>query len=111
MLEQIAYEGMPLIQRQQTYFVVGDLGRLSASALYSDGDTEFRDGRIETVLPRFKGNGTVKVYINPFDFSGIAGFQKEGESHDEYKKRMQESGGVSLGGGIGAPSSGIAGGY
>ena len=62
-----------------------DLESLSASALYSDGKSIVkRDGTIETVLPKFVGNDTVKVYINPLTGRVDAGYQKGGESHAAY---------------------------
>jgi len=81
-LEQRMYQPM---QRQQTYFVVGDLESLSASALYG-GDKNFvkKDGTIETVLPKFIGNDSVKIYINPLTGKVDAGYQKVGEPHRDY---------------------------
>lgn len=45
-----------------------------------------RDGTIETVLPKFIGNDTVKVYINPLTGQTTAGYQNSGESHKSYSK-------------------------
>lgn len=112
MLEQIAYE-MPRVSEsegRQRVYVVGDLESLSSVALYSkEGDTVFRNGRIETIFPKIDDNGTAKIYINPSNFSGIAGFQMDGESHEDYARRMKDGGGISLGGGFSGLSSG--GGY
>ena len=89
---------------EQIYFSSSDLENLSSIVLYSSGflksiplgGTNFRGGRIETVFPKIDGFGTLKIYINPFNFSGLAGYQEEGESHKDYAKRMKEDGGVDL---------------
>lgn len=71
--------------RQQTYFVVGNLESLSASALYSDSKNIVKkDGTIETVLPKFINNDTLKIYINPLTGKTNAGYQNGGEKHREY---------------------------
>jgi hypothetical protein len=85
---------------ERIYSVV-DLSGLSSVALYSgDSDTDFRNGKIETIFPKINGNDTLKIYIDPFKFSGIAGYQGGGESHKEYAKKMKSEGGISLGGGF-----------
>ena len=49
-------------------------------------NTVKRDGRLETVLPKFNGNDTVKIYINPTTGETIAGYQNGGEEHGNYAK-------------------------
>lgn len=76
-------------QRQQTYFVVGDLESLSAGALYtkSSGKEVGDDGM------------TLKFY-NYLDLRRFGetelGVQQPGESHDAYKARMKSGEGVIL---------------
>jgi len=71
-------------ERQRVYTIV-DLEYLSESALYSDGKNFVKkDGTIETVLPKFIGNDSVKVYINPLTGRVDAGYQKAGESHRDF---------------------------
>ena len=45
-----------------------------------------RDGTMETILPKFIGNDTVKIYINPLTGKTIAGYQEGGEKHGDYAK-------------------------
>jgi len=87
-LEQMMYQPMQMqrteSQRDRIYNIV-DLESLSASALYSDGKNFVKkDGTIETVLPKFVGNDSVKVYINPLTGKVDAGYQKSRESHRDY---------------------------
>ena len=89
---------------EQFYFSSGDLENLSSSVMYSSGflrssplvNTDIRGGRIETIFPKIDGLGTLKVYIDPFNFKGKAGYQKKEESHKEYAKRMEDGEGVNL---------------
>ena len=112
MLEQIAYQLSRVNKTNQRVYQVGDLESLSASTLYSDyGDTDFNHRMIETVFPGIDGKGCLKIYIDPFSFSGTAGYHNKGEKHKDYAKRMEESGGISLGGGISALPSSTTGGY
>lgn len=73
---------------RQKVYTIGDLESMSASYLYSgeaDGKNFVKkDGTIETVLPKFVGEDTVKIYTNPLTGRVDAGYQKEGESHKEY---------------------------
>lgn len=107
MLEQIAYRFSKVPEQRQRVYQIEDLERLSAGVLYSDGDGKnfFDNGRIETVLSKFINNDTLKIYIDPFNFGVTAGYQKEGESHEDYAKRMKETGGFSIAP-PSAPSSG-----
>ncbi len=43
-----------------------------------------RDGTMETVLPKFINDDTVKVYINPMTGETSVGVQNGGESHTDY---------------------------
>ena len=43
-------------------------------------------GIMETILPKFGGNDTIKVYINPLTGETIAGCQKGEEKHGDYLK-------------------------
>jgi hypothetical protein len=71
-------------QRERVYNIL-DLESLSASALYSESKNDVkRDGTMETILPRFIGNDTVKVYINPLTGETNVGYQNGGEKHREY---------------------------
>ena len=108
MLEQIAYQLPRIHETNQRVYQVGDLESLSASALYDK--YKLKTGQ------DIASDGTAYkfyTYIRPsWDFGDTElGIQENGESHDEYKKRMEEGGGINLGGGIGAPPSPIAGSY
>ena len=108
MLEQIAYQVPRISREEQRFYRVSDLESLSASALYDKH--KLKTGQDIT------SDGTAyKFYTNirpSWDFGDTElGIQENGESHDEYKKRMKKGEGINLGGGIGAPLSPIGGGY
>lgn len=70
-------------QRERVYTIV-DLESLSASALYTGKNSVRKDGTMETILPNFINNDTLKLYINPLTGKTDAGYQKGGESHRDY---------------------------
>lgn len=45
-----------------------------------------KDGTMETILPKFIGDDTVKIYINPLTGKTIAGYQEGDEKHSDYAK-------------------------
>ncbi len=92
-LENMAGMHQPRVseQRQQTYFVVGDLESLSASALYD----EIKKGDY------IKSNDqTLNFYhlINLKNFGETeVGLQEDHEKHSDFKKRMIKDGGYRIG--------------
>ena len=62
MLEQIAYEVPRAVEQRQVVYQVGDLESLSASVLYGESKNNVKiDGTIETILPQFINDDTVKL--------------------------------------------------
>jgi|TARA_Y100000310_G_C20649942_1_gene798798 hypothetical protein len=77
-------------ERQQTYFVVGDLENLSASALYA----KIKKGDYIKSNDR---NLNFYNLINPENFGETeVGLQNEGESHKAFKQRMIKEGGYRI---------------
>ncbi|PJE81053.1 hypothetical protein COU58_04505 [Candidatus Pacearchaeota archaeon CG10_big_fil_rev_8_21_14_0_10_32_42] len=77
-------------ERQQTYFVVGDLENLSASALYAKIN---KDDYIKSNDRNFN----FYHLINPQNFGETElGVQKDGESHEAFKERMRSEGGYRI---------------
>ena len=63
MLEQIAYEILRTEQRQQAYFVVGDLESLSASALYyGKGNAVMPGERISLTIRPLGPNSALHIH-------------------------------------------------
>ncbi|MFB6226216.1 MAG: hypothetical protein ABEJ02_02595 [Candidatus Paceibacteria bacterium] len=101
MLEQIAYEVAPRLQRPQSQstYQVSYLENLSATALYrgssqdpTDAKNQVKsDGTIETILPKFQGEDTVKIYIDPLNGDTKAGYHPKGDSHSNYSKYGPET--------------------
>ncbi len=57
------------------------------TVLYSESKKIIqRKGTIETVIPKFIGNDTIKVYYNPFTGKTDVGYQNCGEKHREYSR-------------------------
>ena len=93
MLEQIAYQ-LPRVskQKQQTYFIVGDLESLSASALYDKN-------KLKTGQDLAKDGTMYKFYANisPWNFGETElGIQEKKEEHKDYAKKMKEGGGITI---------------
>ena len=86
-LQLIAYGAQGVSEQKEKVFTIVDLESLSASVLYTEGENDVkRDGTIETVLPKFIWNDTLKVYINPLTGKTVAGYQNAEEKHSEYAK-------------------------
>lgn len=85
-LEQQLYEALRTSEpRRQIYFIVGDLEGLSASALYSESRKIIeRKGTVETVIPKFINDDTVKVYYNPLTGKTDVAYQNGGEKHSNF---------------------------
>jgi len=80
-------------QRQQTYFVVGDLESLSASALYGSDkyikSTDAGDKEIPTF--NYYNWATLKRFGET-----TLGIQQPGESHDAFRERMKGGAGIQI---------------
>ena len=85
MLEQIAYEVPRAVEQRQVVYQVEDLESLSASVLYNESKNNVKiDGTIETILPQFINDDTVKLYINSLNGKTDIAYQKGGEGHTAF---------------------------
>jgi hypothetical protein len=84
-LEQISETNFGQNIAQDRMYHTIDTYLIGTTVLYTDPKNLIKkDGTIETVLPKFVGNDTVKLYLNSLNGNLDAGYQKAGESHADY---------------------------
>ena len=72
-------------QERERVYTILNLESLSASALYSESRKIIeRKGTVETIIPKFINDDTVKFYYNPLTGKTDVAYQNGGEKHSNF---------------------------